>query len=62
MATKKAEKQATSRELTRVQWKLKEIRENWVAYLMVAPFMFLFTIFTVLPVVLSIFISFTDFN
>ena len=29
---------------------------------MVAPYMLLFTIFTVLPVVLSILISFTDFN
>ena len=62
MATKKASKQAASRELTMFQWKLKEIRQNWVAYIMVAPYMILFTLFTVVPVVLSIFISFTDFN
>lgn len=62
MATKKAEKQAASRELTKTQWKLKEIRQNWVAYFMVAPYMILFTLFTVVPVVLSIVISFTDFN
>jgi multiple sugar transport system permease protein len=62
MATKKASKQASSRELTMFQWKLKEIRQNWVAYLMVAPYMILFTLFTVVPVVLSIVISFTDFN
>jgi len=62
MATKKASKQAASRELTKTQWKLKEIRQNWVAYIMVAPYMILFTLFTVVPVVLSIFISFTDFN
>ena len=62
MATKKASKQAASRELTMFQWKLKEIRQNWVAYLMVAPYMLLFTLFTVVPVVLSIVISFTDFN
>ena len=61
MATK-AKKQAASRELTKTQWKLKEIRQNWVAYLMVAPYMILFTLFTVVPVVLSIVISFTDFN
>ena len=60
MATKKASKQAASRELTKTQWKLKEIRQNWVAYLMVAPYMILFTLFTVVPVVLSIVISFTD--
>ena len=62
MATKKASKQAASRELTMAQWKLKEIRQNWVAYFMVAPYMLLFTLFTVVPVVLSIVISFTDFN
>ncbi len=62
MATKTAEKQAASRELTKTQWKLKEIRQNWVAYLMVAPYMILFTLFTVVPVVLSMVISFTDFN
>ena len=62
MATKQATKQAASRELTKTQWKLKEIRQNWVAYLMVAPYMILFTLFTVVPVALSIVISFTDFN
>ena len=62
MATKKASKQAASRELTMAQWKLKEIRQNWVASFMVAPYMILFTLFTVVPVVLSIVISFTDFN
>ena len=62
MGTKKASKQAASREMTKAQWKLKEIRQNWVAYLMVAPYMILFTLFTVVPVVLSIVISFTDFN
>ena len=62
MATKKASKQAASRELTMFQWKLKEIRQNWVAYLMIAPYMILFTLFTVVPVVLSVFIGFTDFN
>ena len=62
MATKKASKQAASRELTKTQWKLKEIRQNWVAYIMVAPYMILFALFTVVPVVLSIVISFTDFN
>ena len=62
MATNKATKQAASRELTKTQWKLKEIRQNWVAYFMVAPYMILFTLFTVVPVVLSIVISFTDFN
>ena len=62
MATKKASKQAASREMSMFQWKLKEIRQNWVAYLMIAPYMILFTLFTVVPVLLSVFIGFTDFN
>lgn len=59
MATKK---QAAPRELTKVQWKLKEMKQNWIAYVMVAPYMLIFAMFTIVPVVLSIFISFTDFN
>ncbi|MBQ8207403.1 MAG: sugar ABC transporter permease [Clostridia bacterium] len=48
--------------MTKAQWTWKEMKRNWVAYAMVAPFMILFTVFTVLPVLLSIVISFTDFN
>lgn len=66
MATKtaapKAEKQAASRELTKAQWKWREAKTNWVAYVMVAPYMLIFALFTVVPVILSIFMSFTDFN
>lgn len=66
MATKtaapKAEKQAASRELTKAQWKWREAKTNWVAYVMVAPYMIIFALFTVVPVILSIFMSFTDFN
>lgn len=62
MATKTAEKKATSRELTKMQWKLKEAKQNWVAYLMVGPYMIFFTLFTIVPVVFSILLSFTDFN
>ena len=36
-ATAKAEKPAASRELTKAQWKWKEAKQNWVAYVMVAP-------------------------
>ena len=63
MATKKAAKRVKNHgDMTMLQWKLKEMRQNWVAYLMVAPYMILFALFTIVPVVLSIFISFTDFN
>ena len=49
-------------DMTRAQWTWKEMKKNWVAYLMVAPYMIIFTMFTVVPVLLSMVISFTDFN
>ena len=63
MSQKTAEKKAVSRkDMTMAQWTWKEMKRNWVAYLMVAPFMLIFTLFTIAPVVLSIVFSFTDFN
>ena len=63
MSQKTAQKKAVSRkDMTIAQWTWKEMKRNWVAYVMVAPFMFLFTLFTVFPVLLSVVISFTDFN
>jgi len=49
-------------EMTKLQWTWKEIKRNKTAYFMLAPFLLLFIIFTVLPVLLSILLSFTDFN
>ena len=63
MSQKTAAKKAVARnEMTKAQWIWKEMKRNWAGYVMVAPFMILFTIFTVVPVVLSVFFSFTDFN
>ena len=63
MSQKTAAKKAVARtEMTKWQWTLKEIKRNRVGYFMVAPFMILFTVFTILPVVLSMVVSFTDFN
>ncbi len=63
MSQKTAKKKAVSRsEMTKAQWTWKEMKRNKVAYIMVAPYMLIFTCFTVLPVVLSMLISFTDFN
>lgn len=59
MSTKKAVVRA---DMTRAQWTWKEMKKNKVAYLMVAPYMLIFTLFTIVPVLLSIVISFTDFN
>ena len=63
MSQKTAKKKAVARnEMSKMQWTLKEMKRNWVAYLMVAPYMLIFTCFTLIPVLLSVFMSFTDFN
>ena len=63
MSQKTATKKAVSRkDMTRLQWTWKEMKRNWVAYLMIAPFCLVFTLFTMAPVVVSIIMSFTDFN
>ncbi|MBQ9773583.1 MAG: sugar ABC transporter permease [Clostridia bacterium] len=48
--------------MTYRQWVWKEMKRNWVAYLLIAPYVLIFTLFTIVPVVLSFVISFTDFN
>ena len=48
--------------ISKFSWTLKEIANNKVAYLMIAPFFIIFFLFTVLPVVMSIYFSFTDFD
>ena len=63
MSTDETVKRPVARkDMTRLQWTWKEIKRNKIAYFMVFPFMFLFFVFTVLPVVVSIFLSFTEFN
>ncbi len=57
------EQRAVSRkDMTRAQWTWHEMKNNKTGYIMVAPFMILFLIFTVIPVVLSVFLSLTSFN
>ena len=61
--TAAAKKRPVSRkDMTKAQWTWKEMKRNKTAYLMVAPFMILFIVFTVFPVFLSMALSFTDFN
>lgn len=58
-----APKKAVSRnEMSKLSWTLKEIKRNYMAYLMIAPYYLIFLTFTVVPVVLSAILSFTDFN
>jgi len=49
-------------DMTKWQWTLREMRVNKVGYFMVAPFFLLFSVFTVLPIILSLFFSLTIFN
>lgn len=46
----------------RINSTLKEIRKNKACYAMLAPFMIFFLLFTVVPVVMSLPMGFTDFN
>ena len=51
MSTNTAKKKAVSRkDLTYRQWIWKEMKRNWVAYLMILPYVLIFTVFTVAPV------------
>ena len=49
-------------EVSKLRWTWQEMKNNKTAYFMLAPFLILFIIFTVLPVMLSIFLSLTNFN
>ena len=52
----------TRKEMTKAQWTWFLVRKNKMAYIMVAPFMIIFFLFTIIPVVLSLLLSFTSFN
>ncbi len=58
----KKKKPIARKDMTWRQWTWHEMKRNKVAYLMIAPFMFVFILFTVFPVVLSLILSFTNFN
>ena len=49
-------------EVSKIRWTWEEMKNNKTAYFMLAPFLLLFIIFTVLPVFLSMLLSLTDFN
>ncbi len=60
--SKTATKAVSQKDISRFRYTLKEMNRNKVGYVMIAPFMLVFTLFTVAPVVVSMVISFTDFN
>ncbi len=62
-STKTEAKRPTQRaEMSKWQWTWKEMKKNKTAYFMLAPFLLLFIVFTVLPVVLSMILSLTNFD
>ena len=63
MSQQTAEYKAVARkDMTYRQWIWKEMKRNWIAYVLILPYMIIFTLFTIIPVFLSFLISFTDFN
>ena len=62
MSEKTVKKPVSRKDMSKLQWTLKEMRRNYIGYIMIAPFMLIFLVFTVIPVALSMTISFTDFN
>lgn len=60
--TETANRPVSRKDMTKWQWTLKEMKNNKTGYFLLAPFYIIFFIFTVLPVILSIFFSITDFN
>ena len=61
--SKNTDKQVkTRKEMTQAEWTWFLVKRNKTAYFMIAPFMILFFIFTIIPVALSLVLSFTSFN
>ena len=48
--------------MTKGRYIRSQMKKNWVGYVMVSPFLIMFIAFTVVPVVLSILLSFTSCN
>ncbi len=62
MSTKTKAKVVSRKEMTKAQWTLHMMNVNKIGYFMIAPFMILFLLFTIIPVVLSLVLSLTNFN
>ena len=50
------------KDMTKWQWTLREMKIHKAGYFMVAPYYLIFMLFTVVPVVVSLLLSFTQFN
>jgi len=52
----------SGKKLTKTSYTLKMMKRTWGGYVMILPFTVCFIAFTMIPVILSILLSFTDFN
>ncbi len=63
MANKSAAKLANrASHSSHFRWQLNLAKRNWIGYVFVAPFLFIFVLFTLAPIVLSLVLSLTNFN
>ena len=63
MAKQKAVQKAVARkDITYWEYTWREMKRNWIAYLMILPYIVIFSLFTLCPVILSFVVGFTDFN
>lgn len=61
-APKKDKTPVSKKDMTKWQYTRSEMKRTRVGYLMIAPFLLMFITFTVVPVILSLLLSFTSFN
>ena len=55
-------KPVARKDLSKAAWTWKEMKKNWVAYAMLAPYYIVFLLFTIVPVIVSLVLSFFEFN
>lgn len=56
------ENSSSGKNISRWEYTRREMKRKWPGYVMVAPFLIMFMAFTILPVFVSILLSFTNFN
>lgn len=59
---KKQAKDVSRKDMTKLQWTLHLMKQNWFGYVFVLPFMVLFAAFTIVPVIASLVLSLTSYN
>lgn len=62
MAHNTPKKVKTHREMTKGEWTWFLMKRNKIAYFMIAPFMIIFFLFTIIPIAFSLVLSLTSFN